>query len=1631
MAKAKKQQKLNKNLIALLTAVGMALTVGVVSFAAYSGSHRDPELFAKPAREFEKKGEYDKAIELYMRSFKASEDTEVKYLLDASRCFFEVGDFGRSFQCIRQANSEAPDNKDVLLAALNFFWRFIDTVGEGSWADLRDYARLMLKLDKDNVYALVSLSRALDQLGEKTPEGKEALDRAIQLAPNDPRVAIRRIGAVEAEMYQAEKAHAGPEVMAEYKKKVEDAAAKLQEAIAASPGDPILCGAYVRYLLNLPTKDFERAEQSLRNALGANSASPILHYQLALLILSRMEEQRDKLTPEQFDNFKRAAIESCRKSIELEPAMFEAMVTHAELELARRPGQERLTDEDYERGLKLYDQYARETRQMKGVRPMLVAPTRLQLVLQGYQTALIRFSLAGNDEAKKAERLKAAEYFLDDAEVKYPDKAFTHYMRGKHHLAKEDVRNGIKSFERAYELQPKAAFWVTNFNIPLTEQLALLYFQIRQYGEAEKYFKKAKEDYRELGKSIPLRFAIAEVDLLVQLNRYQLAYDQANDVLAAGRNVLTPEQRARITQQRVYCLKQLDRPEEVKAVVESETVAQETVRGQLVAARIAASEKQYDQAEKLLSGILINPESKQSELADALQLYAAVMSDSNRREAGQRFLQQLEAKATVEDYKRSIRGFSLMLAEANPDKRSKVLEEFLKSEPDEYTRYSNLVVFYTQRKETDKAAEALDQKEKVRPDDPESKQQQFYMALKQKKYDRATSYLTFLQSKNVDGAEGATFRAELALAQGRPEEAIRELKYAISKLPRSSKLHTGMARAYIDMNRREEAIQQLDEAISINPRDFIAQRSLFVLFHQAAGRAMGAEKDKAVKRRDEAMKATAVLPEAENDKEFQDIKEYLEEESNPRVAIETREKRRAQDPKDVVNLVRLGQLYAKLWEEAHTGNQDLAPQLGTKATECLEAAMALEPGNSYLIQVSAAFFGWRGDRAAGEKVLNNYLKAVTGTAKIYGTLIMGGMYEQLFDYETAEAKYREAMGMVKEIVGKDGPDAVRRAEIQVGFETMDYFARRKLHTKLIETCRWVLERLDSKKESEIPSIQQARLLLVDGLLKAKQMADAEKEVQQFVKDYSGDIRGKIALASLRLNQNKREEAYNDLTAILKDQPENVWAMHNRGVVSLQRSRYTEAKNDLERAAVLIDREPRLELPLRSRLAVLYEAIGQPDLAEKELNQMLILLDRQAASSEAKDACVDRILRLYVRSGRLEEAQKVISGYMEKRPTDPIWPYYFGKVNEDRATQVTFEANLARQAGNASVATAKANEARTFYGTAARYHKMALEREAQSRDPRVFTLATTAQISSLCKSGKPADAVTVFNQIPAERRTPMIRASAVEALAATNNAAKATEEALGAFLDAGRESLALTLGVSNALAPLMNPQDLENLLKRAFETARDTPEQSMRVGAALISHMNQSGKHQDSGKFIDAVIGNAAFAKWEERADVLLMKAGSRELAKDHEGAITAYKAMIEQFPNDLMALNNIAWLLATEVSRPKEALQYADKSRQLALDDPESTAGRNPRLAGLLDTVGWVYFKNGMYPEAVAALEEALVYDPDLLPAYDHLGQAYVAVGRNGDARTAYSKGVALAEKLGEAGKPYLQRLQEGLQKLK
>ena len=112
--------------------------------------------------------------------------------------------------------------------------------------------------------------------------------------------------------------------------------------------------------------------------------------------------------------------------------------------------------------------------------------------------------------------------------------------------------------------------------------------------------------------------------------------------------------------------------------------------------------------------------------------------------------------------------------------------------------------------------------------------------------------------------------------------------------------------------------------------------------------------------------------------------------------------------------------------------------------------------------------------------------------------------------------------------------------------------------------------------------------------------------------------------------------------------------------------------------------------------------------------------------------------------------------------------------------------------------------------------------------------------------------------------------------------------------------------------------------------------------------------------------------------------------------------VIEKQPNLWIAANDLAYLLSEHGTSKKDlekALKLAGQAQKLRPED-----------ASVMDTMGWVYYKQGDANRAADLIARALSKNPENPAIMYHLGMTYYKLGRMAEAKEQLKKATETKE---------------------
>ena len=145
--------------------------------------------------------------------------------------------------------------------------------------------------------------------------------------------------------------------------------------------------------------------------------------------------------------------------------------------------------------------------------------------------------------------------------------------------------------------------------------------------------------------------------------------------------------------------------------------------------------------------------------------------------------------------------------------------------------------------------------------------------------------------------------------------------------------------------------------------------------------------------------------------------------------------------------------------------------------------------------------------------------------------------------------------------------------------------------------------------------------------------------------------------------------------------------------------------------------------------------------------------------------------------------------------------------------------------------------------------------------------------------------------------------------------------------------------------------------------------------------------QQNGNNARALELLAGWVKTHAKDETAIKALGEAQLrANNLKAARLSYENVLKLNPNDLTALNNLAYLLVKD--KDPSALIIAEKAYRLAPED-----------ASINDTLGWVLLSSGKPDKALHYLREARLRNPKSGEIRYHLASALAQLGKREEAR--------------------------------
>lgn len=279
----------------------------------------------------------------------------------------------------------------------------------------------------------------------------------------------------------------------------------------------------------------------------------------------------------------------------------------------------------------------------------------------------------------------------------------------------------------------------------------------------------------------------------------------------------------------------------------------------------------------------------------------------------------------------------------------------------------------------------------------------------------------------------------------------------------------------------------------------------------------------------------------------------------------------------------------------------------------------------------------------------------------------------------------------------------------------------------------------------------------------------------------------------------------------------------------------------------------------------------------------------------------------------------------------------------------------------------------------------LESNAESRRD-ALTLLSHLGYAQL-QTGRGADAVQTFEKARALSANPgMFDASLVQSLMMARDYARAAALARAARERPNADDLRLFQLEARALVA-------DGRADRAVVVMRDAVAahgEQIEAHLTLADVLNEANREAEAHRVLDETA-----ARFPDDTRVAFQRGALFERRGKYAEAEAAFRKVLARDPMHAQALNYLGYMLAERGERLDEAISLVERALAIEPDNP-----------AYLDSLGWAFFQQRRYDRAEPLLRRAAERLPSNSVVQEHFGDLLWALGRRGEARTAWQHAV-------------------------
>jgi tetratricopeptide (TPR) repeat protein len=541
----------------------------------------------------------------------------------------------------------------------------------------------------------------------------------------------------------------------------------------------------------------------------------------------------------------------------------------------------------------------------------------------------------------------------------------------------------------------------------------------------------------------------------------------------------------------------------------------------------------------------------------------------------------------------------------------------------------------------------------------------------------------------------------------------------------------------------------------------------------------------------------------------------------------------------------------------------------------------------------------------------------------------------------------------------------------------------------------------------------------------KRTAEAEQILKRVADQKPQIATPFVVLGAFYAEAGRTAEARQAFSRALAIDNSNANALELMGKLQLKSGQAEEAAKTFHRVSELPDKR------YKTFYAIFLLKSGKNDEAVREF-------ERQAARSPLDRDIRKQLISAYLITGKVAEAEKIISEALSKNPSDTDALLHRSRVRlankkyEEAATDLNDVVRFEPNSADAHYLLAHVHQMRG--NSKSQQQELS---EALRLNPSL--LIARVELSRLLISANPKAALELLNETPesqkrnseviAQRNWALLSLGDKGAAAGVANALSMDKTADTFMQDAviklqRGDILAARTVLDEALKKYPEEVRALDLLSQTYLVQKQIPIATRRIKehaatnsrSAVIQNflggwLQKTGDSSGARTAFEAAKSDAPGVSWpadlslasldisenkldsarnrllpltshpEARTRARLLLALVEEKTGDRSASFGQYRKVLSDQPDNIFALNNLAYGLAEYGNAPDEALRLATRAKELQPDN-----------ASIDDTLGWVYLRKGLYSNAVQYLERAVKREANA-NRHAHLAIAYAKQG--------------------------------------